>query len=248
MAATALDMITVSLQKLGVYAPGEPITDADAQTSLTALNDMLDSWSNETLMCYAITEQSGLLVPGQSAYTIGAGGQFNMTRPLKLIPSPGSAYMLDATGYKYDLQIIPQETWNLIGQIENQQSNIPTQLFYDPQFPLGILNFFPMPNQSITAYWDSYLQLTEFPALTTPMSLPPGYKKAIQDNLTIDLVPFFKPDGYQVPAWMARAALDSKAWIKRTNQRPAVAYYDPEIVSKGGTWNIYSDSWNNNAG
>lgn len=243
--ATALDMITQSLRKMGVYAPGETISDADAEQGLTTLNDMMDMWSNESLMCYAIIEQSGALTPGQYSYTVGPGGDFDMTRPLKLIVGPGAAYMLDSTGEKYDLEVVAQDQWNLIGQLQNIDSNIPNTLFYDPQFPLGILNFYPTPNVSITAYWDSYLQLSEFANLIAPLNLPPGYKKAIQDNLLLELVPFFKEDGFQAPQLWIQQAATSKGIIKRTNLRPQNAYYDPEITSRAqGTWNIYTSDWN----
>lgn len=237
---TALDIITDALVKIRVYSEGESIADVDAERCLTVANDMLDSWSNESLTCFAILEQSTTLQVGISAYTIGVGGMLNMTRPLRLIGGPGMAYILDPSGNKYPVNVVPQDQWNLIGNIAQVNSNVPDTLFYDPQFPLGILNFFPTPNIGWQAFWDSYLQLTDLAVLSSSVSLPPGYVKALKDCLAVEIWPYFK-DGEVSPS-IAQFAAQSKGNIKRTNIRENVALYDPEIVSRAqGSYNIFSD-------
>jgi hypothetical protein len=241
MAATALDIITQSLRKLNVYAPGETITDADAQQGLICLNDMIDSWSNESLACYTILEQTAVLQPGIGSYTIGPGGVWDMTRPLRLIDGPGAAYILDNNLNRYPVSVIPRDQWNLIGT-ENINADIPDTIFYDPQYPLGIINVFPIPNQSYSIFWDSYLQLVEFANLTAQISLPLGYKKAYQDSLAIELIPYFKDVDANFNL-LIEIASKSKGNIKRTNIRPVEAVYDSEIISRASpTYNIYRDS------
>lgn len=242
MATTARDLIQDALEKLGVYAPGETMSDADAQRGLTVLSDMLDSWSNESLTCFAITEQSVALVAGTSAYTIGSGGTINLTRPLRLIEGPGAAYILDGNSNKYPLDVVPQDKWNMIGNTGGQvNANVPNTLFYDPQYPLGILNFYPQPNVGgYTAYWDSYLQLTDPSALTSSITLPPGYNAALKANLAVWLKPYFT--GAQLDPDVREQARETKAIIKRTNIRTNEALYDSEIVSRSrGAYNPYTD-------
>lgn len=238
---TARDIIQEAFEQNGTYAPGETMNAADAARGLSILNQMMDSWSNESLTCYAIKEQTVTLVPGQYAYTIGTGGDVNDTRPLSLITTAGSAYILDPYGNQYPVEVITQERWNQRGS-RNTNSNFPDVLFYDPQFPLGILNFDPIPNIGYVAHFDSYLQLTDFSDLTTPLVLPPGYQLAIRSNLTIALHTFY-PNGQLDPGVMMEAAV-SKANVKRTNIRLNVASYDPEIVSRSkGRYSIYTDSY-----
>ena len=239
--ATAIDAITDALRKMQVYSPGEPISDADAEQMLTIANDMLDSWSSESLTCFAILEQSAPLQVNVSQYSIGPGGVFNMTRPIRLIDGPGAAYLMDTSSNRYPVAVVPQDKWNLIGNLA-VNSNIPDTLFYDPQFPLGIINVWPTPNTTYTLYWDSYLQLTEFPNLSSTLSFPPGYKKAIQDCLSVEAWPYFFKE--PVPQILIELASKSKGNIKRANIRPVEAVYDPELVARGGTWNIYTDSTN----
>lgn len=238
---TARDLITGALTQIQVYAFGEQVANVDIAGGLDVVNSMLDSWSNESLTCYAILEQTGTILPGISSYTIGPGGDFDMTRPLKILDGPGRAYLLDENGDKYPIDVVTQDQWNLITQ-PNTNSDLPSTLFYDPQFPLGIINIYPEPYQSFPLFWDSYLQLAEFSSLSTLLSFPPGYRKAIQDNLAIELAPYF-PSAQITPA-LVKAAKQSKANVKRTNIRPTVAVYDPEIVAKArGTWDIFTNSY-----
>jgi hypothetical protein len=239
----ARDLIQDSLEKIRVYSPGEQALDADISRGFNVLNKLMDSWSNESLSCYANLEQSGALLPGQYQYTIGAGGFFNMVRPLRILDSPGTCYVLDNNGNRYNLEVVPQDRWNLIGNIAQVTANFPNTLFYDAQYPLGIINVYPIPTISWTLFWDSRLQLSEFSSLNTQMSLPPGYEKAIVDNLSLDLIPYFKDETFQVPPLWIKQAMDSKGNIKRTNIREVLAGYDPELVSRAnGSFNIYTYS------
>jgi hypothetical protein len=243
--ATARDVIQDALEMLQVYAPGETMSDADAERGLGVLNDMLDSWSNESLACYQINQQSVALTVGKATYTIGTSGgaDINLTRPLKILDQPGNAFVLDSNSNKTWLDVLPIDLW---GQIPNWSSsvtaNIPNALFYDPAFPLGTLKFSPFPNTAgYTAYWNSEIQLSTFATLSAALSLPPGYKRALGTNLAVEIKPYFLT-GQLDPAIISSASI-SKANIKRTNIRPLTAGFDREIVSRAtGTYNIYTDS------
>lgn len=240
MTVVARDIIQDAMEKLGVYAPGETMSAADANRGLIVLNDMMDSWSNESLSCFAISQQSTILTPGVASYTIGPGATLNMTRPIRLISGPGAAYMQDDNGNNYGMDVVPLDQWNLLGTREIT-SDVPDTLFYDPQFPFGILNFYPIPIVGWTANWTSYLQLSDFDTLDTPVSLPPGYVVALKFNLSIDLQPYFT--GSQINPIAVKRAAETKGNVKRSNMRMNVAVYDPEIVSHAtATYNFYTDS------
>lgn len=239
-AITIRDVIQEAFEQNGTYAPGEPMGAADALRGLSVLNQMMDSWSNENLTCFAILEQICTLVPGKYAYTIGPGGDVNGTRPLSLITTSGSAYILDPYGNQYPVEVITQARWNQRGS-RNTNSNFPDVIFYDPQYPLGILNFDPIPNISYDAHFDSYLQISQFADIDTNLVLPPGYQLAIRSNLTVKLHTFY-PNGPLDPGVIAEAA-ESKATVKRTNIRLNVAAYDPELVARSkGRYSIFTDT------
>lgn len=239
---TALDIITDALQMIGAYDSASPLTDADTELGLRMLNNMMDLWSNFSLAAYAITEQSGLLVVGQNQYTIGAGGNFNMTRPLKILEGPGAAYVQDTNGNNYDMEVVPRAKWNLYANRTNLvNSNFPNVLFYDPQFPLGVINVLPFPNQPYTMFWDSTLQFGNFANVAVVLSLPPGYEIAMKSNLACILHPFFL-DAQLSPNVLILASTSLGA-IKRTNARDNPALFDSEIVARGNvSYNVYTDS------
>lgn len=242
--STALDLINDAFAKIGVYPPGTTLPGAAAQQGLNVLNDMLDSWSLESLMTYQILEQSGALVANKGSYTIGPGGDFNITRPIRINMGTGTAYILDSNNQRYPVDVVSRDQWNLIGNL-TVQSNIPNTLFYDPQMPLGVINLYPQPNVPNTLYFDSYLQFTAFANLAATVTLPPGYKKALQDNLAVELYPYYPQAGQEVNLKMLiELAARSKANVKRVNTRIMKAVYDPELISRGqATYNIYRDTW-----
>ena len=238
---TAQDIITDSLKELRVYAPGEPIDDADLADGLTQLNRLLDHLSNDSAACYALLEQSLPLQIGKASYTVGPGGDLNSTRPLRLIYGPGAAYILDANQVKYQVDVWPQDKWNTIAY-PTQSADFPTIAFYDPQFPIGIVNVFPTPSQAFTFYFDSYLQLGNLTNYTSQILFPPGYEAMLQKNLSVWLKPWYK--GAQLDPIVERLAIRTLASVKRTNKRQNMAEFDPELLVRGtAAYNVYSDSY-----
>lgn len=240
--ATALDVITDALQMLGVYGSGDTISSSDQSLCLQVLNDLLDVWSNESLAAFAILEQNFALTATKQSYTIGAGGDINATRPLKILEDPGTAFVRDANNNDFGLEVWPRDKWNTIAE-KSVSGNIPQVLFYDPQYPLGVINLWPVPNiGGYTAYFDSYQQLGSFATVNTTVSFPPGYKRSIGLNLAIELKPYFI-DGQLDPIIVARAA-ETKGILKRTNRRDIFAQYEGEITARpAGSYNIYSDNY-----
>lgn len=240
---TAQDVIQDAYEMLQVYAPGQPMNAADSFRGLAVMNDMLDSWSNENLACFAIVEQTCTFTPGKRSYTIGTtgGADVPLTRPIRLREGPGAAYVQDFNQNIYGMDVITQFQWNMRGS-RNTNSNFPDVLFYNPQFPLGILNFDPIPNIGYTAYFDSMLQLSDFAGLTTAFNLPPGYKLAVTTNLAIRLKKYFNEA--VVSQDLKNEAAESKRVIKISNRRLDVAVFDPEITARApGVYNIYTDSY-----
>ena len=244
MADTAMSAIQSTLEKMKVYAPGVSVNAADSARMLDIMQKMLDSWSNERLACYANIEQSFPLVANKQSYTIGPTGSPDITapRPLAILTGPGAAYLVDVNQNPYPINVIEQDQWNAIGLL-NETSDLPDTLFYDPQFPLGIINIFPLPLLAYTVYFDARLQLQSISNLATAFSLPPGYMKAIIDNLAVEAWPWFKQG--DPPLKMVETAGKSLGNIKRTNIKQSPAPYDSAVVSRAAsTYNIYSDTVN----
>jgi hypothetical protein len=238
---TAGDLIGNALQELKVYAPGESIDDADYASGLKQLNLLLDFLSNDSAACFANLEQSFPLVVGTQSYTIGTGGAFNGPRPLRLIYGPGAARVEDSNHVTVNLDVWPQDRWNQIGY-KTENADYPSVIFYDPQFPLGIINVFPIPTQAWTLFFDSYLRLANLSSYTSTINLPPGYEPMLQHNLTVWLKPFWK--SAQLDPIIEKLALRTLTMVKRTNKRQNIAEYDPELLQTSqGAYDINTDSY-----
>ena len=72
--AQPIDIISGALKDIGALAAGEVPTADATQDAFYMLNDMVDQWSNESMMVSYKTEIIFPITPGQIQYTIGPNG------------------------------------------------------------------------------------------------------------------------------------------------------------------------------
>lgn len=75
----AFDIVKRALLSVGAYASGDQLDSADANDAFDMLNDMIDTWSNATMMIPYVTEIIFQLQGGVYQYTIGQGGTIGGT-------------------------------------------------------------------------------------------------------------------------------------------------------------------------
>lgn len=214
---TATDVAQDSLEKLGIYAPGETIAAADASRCLTVLNDMLDHWADEYLSAYSLIPTTIALVIGQSSYTIGtiAGTSINQQRPTKVNFGPGAA-LLGAV----PINVVSAVEWQAIQGLATQ-SGTPDTLFYDPQYPIGVLNVAPKPVAGGNLVFQAWTPLRSFPDLTTSYTLAAGVDEALKTNLAVVLQSYFS--GANLSPMVVAAATLAKQSLRHSNS-PSKAY------------------------
>ena len=306
---TAQSIITKALRSMNSYAPGESLQGADASDALDTLNDLLDSWSSEKLMCFQQVENIFNLTSGQYQYTIGApwSGIFTGTvtsgsgvitgvtvpstlavgaflqdaasvipagahvtaigsntvtfSPVATASSPaaeqiqftvnGSIYQDAVTlqpikrpiritagftritpsgnpSLDYPFKCINVANYSPLG-LKGLPGPWPTRCYYNPSMPAGTLYFYPNPQQAGEVHLWTDVEFTAFAALTTPVSLPNGYIRALRFNLACDLWPEYFDD--PVPEQLKELAFDAKKLLEDLNAEPqAVATYDADMV------------------
>jgi len=216
--ATAQTLINDALELLGVIGAGETATGEDTTSALGTLNRMLDSWRNESLMVYAISNITHTLVGSDDTYTIGpSGADITATRPVKI----ESAFVRQSNT-DYPVQVIDDQAyWQGIAS-RTSSSDIPAYLYYDTAFPNGTIYLWPVPFAANVLYMQVWTPLSEYATAGTAVSLPPGYQEAIAYGLAVRLAPKFgiKSGAMDIVMQIAR---ESKADIKRRNQKPLVA-------------------------
>jgi hypothetical protein len=212
---TGRDLITGSLRLIGAVAPGEGLDAAEAVDGLSALNSLIDSLSNESLLIYAVTREASItLVAGTSGYTLGTSGDL-ANRPMS-IESALLRVTNQTPALELPIKMLSQSEWASIN-LKGIQSDYPLYAYEDGGYPLRTVNLYPVPSAAYELVLFTKRPLTQIATIDDVISLPPGYERMLRYNLAIDLAPEY---GRPVSQEVDRTASESKASLKRTNYKP----------------------------
>lgn len=184
MARTARDIITSALRKLGVVASGETPSAEELQDGLSALQNMIDTWSTSDLLGYVETEETLALVSGQQEYTIGATGDFATSRPLEILEMS----LVDG-GVESSFKKASAQDWRELSI--KSLSSTPTAFYYRKEWPLGRILFWPVPNEAKSIKVYSRKPIVSIVTVNSDVDLPSGYIDAVIYNLCLELVDDF---------------------------------------------------------
>lgn len=234
---TVLDLIKLALKKARVLGTGDILSDEDAQASLDTFNMMLDSWSLDRLFVY-VEELHQAQLTGALSYTVGPGGDFDMPRPNMLV----SAYA-QINGVSYPMEILENGQQYDSIRLKGLAQAWPCCVWYEKTFPLGTLHFYPLGASTCFLRFTTALQ--QFPTLTTPIALPPGYKKAIVDAGAVELA---QANNTDISPLVVQSAANAIVRLKRQNSQPTTRGLEVTAMSSGyhtgsGQYNILSDGY-----
>lgn len=141
-------------------------------------------------------------------------GFFNIPLPTRIVS--GFTRLVTLANLDYPFDIIDQVTYQNIG-IKNLPGPWPTAVYYDRQFPIGMLYVYKVPQIGGSVHlWTDYV-FQNFPNLNTALTAPTGYTIALWSNLAVLLAPGY---GRPVTPDLMGLAKSSKAAIKNLNARP----------------------------
>lgn len=218
--ASAQTIIDRALRLIGAIASGESPTTDEGTDALTALNAMIDSWRNDRLMVYALSESTLTLTPTDASYTIGTGGNINTTRPVKIESAFCRAGSVD-----FPVDVIGKARYDAIPD-KTTTSDIPDFLYYDSAVTTGNINLWPVPTTANVLHVTMWTVLSTLAAVSTTVTLPPGYERALAYNLAIEVAPEYEKTVSQEVAKIARESL---AALKKINSRQIIAYSELSI-------------------
>lgn len=224
---TARDIIQKALQKAGILTKNDDMSGDEASDGLFSLNALLSSWSNDDLIIYTRPLENFPLSGGVAEYTMGSGGDFDTTRPIRVV----SAFVRQGST-DYPLSIITPEDYDKI--VSKDTGSIPDRISTNNNFPLTTLTLYPVPTGGLSLYIRSEKALTSIATLDTTISLPDGWERALIYNLAIEISGEY---GAQPDQITYQIAGDSKAAIKTAvaRNRPMDSY--PMV---NPTYNIYT--------
>ena len=232
---TARQLIQDAIIDLGQLAVDDTPDAASMKFGLRTLNRMLGSWANERLLIPYTETENFAISSGSASYTMGSGGTASSVRAKKIT----DCYIEDSQSYDRPIEIIDQRRYNKISN--KALTGIPSQLFYDPVYPVGVIYFYKVPGGSYTAYIESLKILHSTLALGTTLALDVEYEDAIVLSLRNRLA---KSYGVNVTMEMFAEAKDAKDLIKLTNAGNIIEQMD----MPAGVGGYSQESYNINEG
>jgi hypothetical protein len=231
-ATTVAQIVRDAFLVLGVLASEETPSASEESDALRVLNRMLDSWAAERLVLSATLRSTHTLTVALNPHTIGTGGTFATTRPVRI--DRASIIPLAAPGSELPLDMLDDNEFQ--GLQGKTTAGRPFALWVETSYPTAKLHLFPIPNAADTLVLYTWQQIGRFTATSDSFDMPPGYERAIVANLAKALAPQY---GVTLSAEAAADAGESKAALKRLNYKPIYAQCDSAVLGGGG-FNIIS--------
>ena len=237
MATTAADQINGALRLIGMLAEGETPSAATAQDSLSALNQMIDSWNTERLSVFSTQDQVFTWTPNQIHRTLGPTCNFVGNRPILL---DDATYFKDPTnGISFGIKIINQQQYDGIA-VKTVTSTYPQVMWINMDYPNIDMYVYPVPTKALEWHFISVTELTAPASLSTSLTFPPGYLRAFKYNLACEIANEF---GVEPPPNVARIAMTSKRNLKRINNTDDIMSLPYSIVATRQRFNIFAGNY-----
>lgn len=256
---TPQDIIILALQDSGVTGLGESAPAETINRAFRRFNFLLSLWATKRWFAWRLMDVASTS-HGQQAFTVGFGGDFNISSDFNTDFSPDfgsgqpfgfrpvqiekaySRMLVSSPAQPVDYPLIPILSREDYSEIRlKSQTNFPTHYFYDPSVPHGLVYFWPIP---LPNQFEMHIVVRQpipnIAKLTDPIYLPPEYMLALELTLARWLrfaVGKLPPD--QELNLAQRNAVNS---VKNNNVQVANLEM-PGGLARTGIYNILADEW-----
>lgn len=197
----------MALRDLGCLRPGMGFSADMGNDILLAANQMLDAWLlNRLYVPWQVLTQFNT-IGGTQFYCIGPNetvprvinGQtfinVQAARPIK-IEYCDVILNTFSPPVRQPVEILEDDKdWERI-RVQQIPTAIPLKLYYDKSAnpdghggSFALMYFWPGPQSSYQIELLQWEPLQQFPTLTTPITVPPGYQRLIQKQLAVEIAP-----------------------------------------------------------
>lgn len=217
---TAAEIIAAALRKIGVLRAGGAATSDQSTAGMQALNLMAQAWRSKGLKTWARTSQTITLTAAKASYTIGPGGDVDIPRPLRVL----GAY-LRYDGTDVPVRVIAKQEYDALA--DKDAAGTTNQVFYDSQFPLGVL--YPWPIVASTGYTltlDLLKRIEDFNATTDTPDFPVDWYEALVYGLAMRIAPEY---GKPVSKDITAMALQALAVAESSDFEAVSVYFVPDM-------------------
>ena len=240
MADVQTEIINPAFRALGVLAAGEVPTYDESNDALRTLNQLLDQWKAERLQIFTVTRSTWAITANIATYSVGTGSTVNTERPVNA-DNMTVQYIDTSVTPSSELPLTKlSEDARAAISIKTLTSNLPTTWYYNPTYPVGVITFWPVPTSStLVGVLYAPTPVSTFAALTTTVSLPPGYASMLMSNLALRLSSEY-PEAQPSPMLMMQAR-DSLATVRIANRRDMDMSMPPGALVQGVTGRLSYD-------
>jgi hypothetical protein len=236
---TAQALIRDALLLIGAIDQTQQPNGIEATDAFRRLNEMVDSWSTQRLTMRLVQRATAGLVNGQSTYTIGTGGDFNIPRPT-IVDNCTLSLGNTTPATEIPLSPLTDAAYQGISQ-KTLESGQPNFWYFEATMPEASIFVWPVPTDEANTLVIYYPEpLAQFATLATSYVLPPGYARALRTNLAVMLAPEY---GRVSTPMLLMQANESLGDLKRLNVPMMDLGMDPGLTAdRRGGYNIYSDT------
>jgi hypothetical protein len=226
--ATAADICQSALEDLGVLGTGQTMASGDLDICFKALNQLMDQYAAERLMIYTVTGTTWTIAANDGTYSVGAtapAGNVIIARPT-YISHVNYRNTSTSPVLELPLKLLTDDEWANT-PLKTLTSVLPIAAYYNPTYPLGTLNLWPVPT-STTLQGVLYApqQSGRFTATSDTISLPAGYERFLVKSLALDVAAKF--GAVPSPA-IQEAYRQAKMVVKASNSRQMDMGFDAMV-------------------
>ena len=191
LTVNALSLVNAAVQELGVLSAGENLSSDDQAWVLQKLQRLIDTYNARRVMIYTTTFTSFALVANLAPHTIGPAGTFAVNQRPVEIPSIG-LQLLNTSPQTVEVPLNARDAeWWASNRVKNLTSVIPTDYYYEPDWPLGSIYFWPVPSAVNNVLIQQRTVIIDPANLAAPFTMPPGYWNLIAYELAIECADSF---------------------------------------------------------
>lgn len=217
------DIIVDALQEIGVVSPGQNPAQSDVDLCRRRANLIFDSWGAQRGMVYTETFPQFTLKANHSPHTIGPQGDFPMAkRPTRLGFGAGNLVLVGNPAVSLPL-VVRDAAWWVNNRVQGLTSPIPTDVYYEADWPLGQLFFWPIPSAVNNVQLELWTEWTEFATADAVFSAPQGYRAALMYSIALSVFPSFWPNKQPSAVTVAEAKKAIAAVLGQNSKCPNIS-------------------------
>ncbi len=213
MIIPVLTIIKEAYQELNVFQAGASIPAPQLTLATSLVNEIIDNWNADRAKVWCEVFFFGTLVPSLNPHTIGPVGA-TFTTPIRPMTIDGCSIVLNSNtpNVYVPINVVDYQVYQALS-VPSISTSIPECVYYEKDWPIGKLFFYPVPSQNYPVRF-TIRTLLGVVTHSDSLDLPPAGKGAMKYTLAEMLA---TPSGREVPAKTAQYGRESRARFEVNN-------------------------------